>query len=138
MSFRPFVRLAVVGFVGLAAAGAARAPVLPPVQPGAWTVSFEPSASRAPRTLCIGDVTGFGQLEHRGAGCARFTVEADRRGATVHYTCGGSGFGRTIVRVLTPRSVSIETQGVEGERPYSYRADARRSGACEGQGAGRR
>jgi hypothetical protein len=51
--------------------------------------------------------------------------------ATVHYSCPGSGWGRTTVRVETPRLARVETQGIAGKAPFAFTAEARRVGACD-------
>ena len=64
----------------------------------------------------------------------RVVLSNDVKGATVHYTCPANGFGRTSVRVETPRLAKIDTQGIMGNAPFAYRAEARKVGACSGGG----
>jgi hypothetical protein len=49
---------------------------------------------------------------------------------TVHYTCPGSGHGRTTIRKETNRLVQIDTQGIASGSPFSRTFEARRGGSC--------
>ena len=48
----------------------------------------------------------------------------------IEYSCGGGGFGRSKVDVITPRSLRIETQGISDNLPFGYVLQARRVGDC--------
>jgi hypothetical protein len=76
------------------------------------------------------------QVQHRNSPCSRLVIATDTSGATVQYTCPAGGFGRTSIRVETPRLAQIDTQGIVDNTPFGYRAEARRVGPCGG-GAGR-
>jgi len=82
------------------------------------------------QSLCLGDPILLAQLEHQGPPCAREIIESDATGGTIRYTCRGRGFGHSTLRVETPRLVKIHTQGINGARPFAFRAEARRIGDC--------
>lgn len=126
------------GAFGLAGVIAAAAPVFafaPPVvealagiDRGRWQVSDSQGAEA--RSICLGDPAALLQLEHRGADCPLEVLASGPGTATVQYSCPGRGFGHTSIRVETPRLVRIDTQGLADGRPFAYRAEARRVGAC--------
>lgn len=104
------------------------------LEPGLWQVR-ELNNSHAPsRSVCIGDPTHLIQLEHREQPCSRLIITNDPQAVTVHYTCPSNGFGRTSMRVQTPRIAKIDTQGIVDNAPFAYRAEARRMGPCRPQG----
>jgi hypothetical protein len=70
------------------------------------------------------------QVQHRNSPCSRLVIANNERGATVQYTCPAGGFGRTSILVETPRLAQIDTQGIVGNTPFGYRAEARRIGPC--------
>lgn len=104
-------------------------PALAQLTPGRWQIQRLDTAEPG-RTICLGDPLALLQLEHRGRGCARDMVTSDATGGTLHYTCKGRGFGHSKLRIETPRLVRIETQGIANNRPFAYRAEARRVGIC--------
>lgn len=108
--------------------------VLGKLEPGAWQLREVGGNRRAPASLCLGDPHLLLQLEHRNAPCSRLIVHQDDRSATVHYTCPAAGYGQTLLTVETPRLVKVDTQGIVGSRPFSYRLEARRVGDCRRSG----
>ena len=70
------------------------------------------------------------QIRQPASACSRYVITNDKQVATVHYTCPGSGHGRTTVRVETPRLAQVETQGVVGAEPFDISIEARRVGSC--------
>ena len=50
--------------------------------------------------------------------------------ATIHYTCPGSGHGRTTILVETPRLFHLQSQGIAGGAPFDFDYEVRRVGAC--------
>jgi hypothetical protein len=82
------------------------------------------------RSICLGDPTALVQLEHPGVGCDHEVVADGRGAATVQYSCPGHGYGHTSIRVETPRLARVDTQGLADGRPFSYRSEARKVGAC--------
>ena len=123
----------VLGVAVLAAAPAlALAPAglqaLSQLERGRWEIVESGGGRRAP--VCLGDPMQLVRLEHRGGSCTVEAAEPAADGGTVQYSCPGRGFGHTHVRVETPRLAKIDTQGLVGGRPFAYRAEARRVGAC--------
>jgi hypothetical protein len=102
------------------------------LEPGQWQLRDLDNARAAPQSMCVADGGGLVQIRHRGAPCSRLVISQDQEAATVHYTCPANGFGRTSVRVETPRLAQIDTQGIINNAPFAYRAEARRVGPCRG------
>ena len=134
MQVGTMARLAVAGSLlgaGLAAAPAA-APTLAAVariEPGQW--QLRPLDGDAPpRALCIADATMLIQYGHADVRCQHFVIANDANLATVHYTCTGTGHGQTSVKVATPRSFNLDTQGVLNGAPFDEHYEARRLGVC--------
>ena len=50
--------------------------------------------------------------------------------AEIHYTCADGGFGQSKMTLITPRSLTIDTQGISGNLPFHYMLHARRVGDC--------
>jgi len=99
------------------------------LEPGRWQIrDLDSEVDR--QSLCLGDPILLAQLEHQGPPCAREIIESGPSGGTVRYTCRGRGFGHSTIRVETPRVVKIHTQGINGAKPFSFRAEARRVGDC--------
>lgn len=118
----------------LVCAAPALAFVIPDIGPlsklerGRWVVREIEGPQR--HSLCLGSSTALVQLEHRGVACSGEILATDGSGGTIHYTCPGRGFAQTSVHVETPRLARIDTQGLLDGRPFAYRAEARRVGAC--------
>ncbi len=99
------------------------------LQPGEWSLRGD-TRTAGNRSLCVSDATAFLQIEHGTAICSRFIIASDARTATVHYTCPGSGHGRTTIRTESPRLVQIETQGIINNQPFAAFWEGRRTGEC--------
>lgn len=105
------------------------------IEPGLWQV-------RAPgepqRNICVNDGKALIQLRHPTNVCTRLVIANDRDRTTIHYSCPGAGWGRTTLRVETPRLARIDTRGIIDKAPFAFLAEARRIGPCgERFGAGR-
>jgi hypothetical protein len=100
------------------------------LEPGLWQVREFGSPRGAARSLCVADPGMLMQIQHGSAPCSRLVISDQAKGATVHYTCPANGFGRTSVRVETPRLAKIDTQGIFDNAPFAWRAEARRVGPC--------
>jgi hypothetical protein len=100
------------------------------LEPGRWEVRR--FAGNSLGTICLGDPTLLGQVQHRGARCDREVMSSSSNGrlVTVQYSCRGTGSGRTSLRVETPRLVQIDSQGLDRGTPFAIRAEARRVGPC--------
>jgi hypothetical protein len=94
---------------------------------GRWQLRDSAGQSRS---ICLGDPAVLIQLEHSGVSCEREILASEKGGATVQYSCPGRGFGHTSICIETPRLARIDTQGLVDGRPFSYRAEARKVGAC--------
>ena len=82
------------------------------------------------RSICVQDGSELIQLRHRGPACNRFVVEDSANEITVQYTCRGNGYARTHIRRETNSLAQIDSQGIEGGRPFQFAAEARRVGSC--------
>lgn len=82
--------------------------------------------------LCVASPLALAQFEHANANCTRDVVREAGSAATIQYSCGGGGFGHSIVKVITRRSLRIETQGISANAPFKYVLQARRLGNCPG------
>jgi len=101
---------------------------------GLWQLDVQ---GRAPKLMCVTDPTALVQIEHAQPGCSRFTIANEPRSSTVHYSCQRAGWGRTTVRVDTPRAAAIRTQGISHNAPFDYLVEAHRVGSCGAQSAQR-
>lgn len=106
------------------------------LEPGLWQLR-NLDDRRPLDSICIGDPNLLMQVQHRNSPCSRLVIANAVGGATVQYTCPAGGFGRTSIRVETPRLAQIDTQGIVDNTPFGYRAEARRVGPC-GAGSGNR
>ena len=96
---------------------------------GQWSVTSHDGGPS--RTLCLSSPSQLVQLRHSGTTCRRYVVEETADRLTVQYTCKGNGYGRTSLRKETPTLVQIESQGIVRGRPFQFKAEARRTGACK-------
>jgi hypothetical protein len=125
--------------VGYAATGAVASHAQPirlaatsGLEPGLWQIREEGHESRK---ICVSDPGAFVQLRHANMPCSRLVIANQPGTATVHYSCPGAGWGRTTLKVVTPRAVTIDTQGIAGNAPFAFTADARRVGDCAARSA---
>lgn len=115
-----------------AAALALGAATLPPVlssSGGLWEVGRSATGVGAER-ICLPNAAALAQWEHRGKQCSRTVISSTSEQAVIHYTCQGKDFGQSTVRVITPRTLRIDTQGISEGFPFSYVLHARRAGNC--------
>lgn len=99
------------------------------IQPGAWQLRAL-DGSAPPRRICLSDPAELIQLRHPGAACSRFVLDNSPDLATIHYTCTGSGYGRTTIKVETRELIRIESQGLNNQAPFQMTFEARRVGSC--------
>lgn len=123
-----FALLAVPGRTQNAQAG--EMPALSMVQPGQWLLKSRTETPQI-RSICVSDVRALLQVEHGAAVCNRFVIANTPRETTVHYTCPGSGHGRTTIRVETPRLIQIDSQGIANQEPFALELEGRRVGECK-------
>jgi hypothetical protein len=115
--------LAVIGSAAVAGA-------LSNVVPGVWEITGAPGA-KSPAKACFPSLDALTQYEHRASSCSRKVLTDAGNSLDVQYSCGGSGFGRSQLKVITPRSLRIETQGISDGLPFHYVLQARRVGDCD-------
>jgi hypothetical protein len=104
------------------------------LETGLWQLDVR---GRSPRQICVADPVSLVQIEHDQPGCSRFVIANGPKSSTVHYSCQRAGWGRTTVRVETPRTAVIQTQGISRNAPFDYTVEARRVGPCGAQSAAR-
>jgi len=127
------VRIAFAALMTLSAGMVVSATVpraLAPAAGGLWEISKN-AAGREPTRLCVPSPDVLAQFEHRQSRCTRSVVRNSGNVAEIHYTCADGGFGRSEVTLVTPRSLTIDTQGISGGLPFHYKLYARRTGDCE-------
>ena len=135
------VKLGLLGFaMGSAwiAAGAAwtsawaqRATPLNAVAQGEWRLSEIDGPGRM--SVCVADPGTLLQLRQSGTSCTRFVLDSDRSSVTAHYTCGGTGHGRSVLTVRSAHSIKLETQGITRGAPFAADYDGRLVGPCPGR-----
>lgn len=132
------VKLALLGFVagsawiaaGVAWTGAwaQRAAPLQAVAHGEWQLSEIDGPGRV--SLCVADPGTLLQLRQAKANCSRTVLDSGRSSMTVHYSCGGTGHGRSVLTVHSASSIRLETQGVTGGAPFAAEYDGKLIGPC--------
>lgn len=95
---------------------------------GTWEIR-ERGEDRASR-VCVRSERDLVQLRHRGETCRRVVVDDNGTSATVQYSCGGSGYGRTQIRRESPDLVQLRSDGIDRGAPFSFEAEGRRVGEC--------
>ena len=108
------------------------AATLPPTIGGAgglWEVSRSATGAAAER-ICVPQASVLAQWEHRRGQCTRVVISSTASEAVIHYTCPAGDFGHSKFKVITPRTLRIETQGISGGFPFNYVLHARRIGDC--------
>lgn len=131
---RSSVRILLAASVGLSAAGllaAVQPRALAPAAGGFWDVS-QSANGHAPTRVCVPTPDVLAQFEHRNGRCTRVVIRDSGTTTEIHYTCADGGFGRSVMTLVTPRSLSIDTQGISGGLPFHYKLYARRMGDCQG------
>jgi sarcosine oxidase gamma subunit len=137
MKSRRTAHRVLAGFLAAAGLGAAAPAVAPQllalakVEGGEW--QLKAAGSQTTRSLCVSDPGVLLQLGHAGAQCSRFVIADAPDAATVHYTCPGSGHGRTTIAIETPRLFRLQTQGIADGAPFDLDYEGRRVGACAGK-----
>ena len=109
---------------------AQRPAALAQTSPGLWELSGIPGTPAAVKQ-CVADTAALARIEHRGQNCTQVVISDAPGTAVIHYTCPTSGFGRSKLTVITPRSLRIETQGISAKYPFNYVIQARRLGTCQ-------
>jgi len=102
---------------------------LAPASGGLWDVSTSASGHN-PTRICVPSVDVLAQFEHRNARCTRNVTRDSGTSAEINYQCSNGEFGRSAMTLVTPRSLTIDTQGISGGLPFHYKLYARRMGDC--------
>ena len=139
MVMRKSVRIGLTAFAILSAAslGAASLPrALAPASGGLWEVSTSANGHN-PTKLCVASPDVLAQFEHRSGRCTRNVIRDAGSSVEINYTCTDGGFGRSAMTLVTPRSLTIDTQGISGGLPFHYKLYARRMGDCRPQSVSR-
>jgi hypothetical protein len=124
------VILAAAGAAAMLALTAAQRPgALGQASPGLWEISGVQGA-KSPIRQCVGDLAVLAQFEHRGRNCSSRLISSSGSSTIIEYRCGGAGFGRSKIDVITPRNLRIDTQGISDNLPFGYVLQARRVGDC--------
>jgi hypothetical protein len=130
-SRRAMCRAFVLGAAIAASAGMARnaspLPALGMLEPGLWQLRGEDDSRQ---TLCVADPYSLIQLRHGATPCSRLVIANEKNAVTIHYSCPGAGWGRTTLRVETPRLARIDSQGIAKNEPFAFIVEARRIGSC--------
>jgi hypothetical protein len=95
---------------------------------GAWDLRVRDGGVQ--RRICLRSGREFIQIRHRQAGCSHIVVQDGADEVVVQYTCRGNGYGRTSIRREGSSLVQIRSQGVEGDTPFVFSAEARHTGPC--------
>lgn len=126
------ITVATLGMAGLALTVPAFAQpaltMLDGLKRGAWELKYRDGTP--PRRICVRSGREFIRLRHPGGDCNRFVVEDAKNGVTVQYTCRGDGYGRTNIRRESAELVQVDSQGIQGGRPFQFSLEARYAGAC--------
>jgi hypothetical protein len=129
-AMRRVVILTAVGAATVLALTAAQQPgAFAQASPGLWEISGAEGA-KSPIRQCIGDLSVLAQFEHRGRNCSSWVISSTASSTIIEYRCGGAGFGRSKIDVITPRNLRIDTQGISNNLPFGYVLQARRVGDC--------
>jgi hypothetical protein len=120
---------AIISFLGAGIVAATVPRALDPAAGGLWEVS-KSANGHEPTRVCVPSPDVLAQFEHRNGRCTRTVIRDSGTSAEITYSCTDGGFGRSAVTLLTPRSLTIDTQGISGGFPFHYKLYARRMGDC--------
>lgn len=126
------IGLSLVGGLSVAAAMPSLT-ALSRVEHGQWQLKSVGTNDET-QTLCLTDPRVLLHYRHDMAHCQHVVVTNDINTTTVHYTCQGS-HGQTMVKVATPRSFNLDTQGIIKGAPFEDSYEARYIGQCSAASA---
>jgi hypothetical protein len=132
MVMRNKVRIGIAGLLTLSAAYVAVASVpraLAPAMGGLWEVS-QSATGHNPTRICVASPELLANFEHRQQRCTRNIVSDSGTETLISYNCAGGGFGQSKMKLITPRTLRIDTQGISDNQPFHYQLHARRVGNC--------
>lgn len=116
------------GVLMLCAAHAQPPAAAPNVARGEWR--FQEIDGPGRRRICVRRAGDLLSVDQPVATCRHAVVVSDRRSMVSHYACAGVGSGRSVVTVLDPAAIRLETQGVTRGAPYAAEYDGRWVGRC--------
>ncbi|RDV07586.1 hypothetical protein DXH95_09705 [Sphingorhabdus pulchriflava] len=122
-----------VGASSHAAAQADASGLLDSLERGRWQLRSVGSsaASLTVSQLCLGESRYLAQIQHGSTTqCSHFVVKSTPSSVTISYSCKGAGQGLTTIRKENDRLVQIQSQGIHNGSPFSFSAEARRTGPC--------
>lgn len=123
-----------VALLALPLIGSAVPPVgLAGVEPGLWEVSRSANG-HSPRRICLRALPELAAIAHPGERCTRVLLRSGPGTSLYDVTCPAGDFARSMIRVTTPRSVKLETQGIHRGEPFDFALYARRVGSCTRSG----
>jgi len=100
------------------------------VSAGQWEIRPRIAGAKTEK-ICIRDAARLLTLRHRGAICDDpFVIENTASIATVSYSCGAKGHGRTTIKAESSGLIQLNTQGIANNSPFSFAAEGRRTGSC--------
>lgn len=117
----------------IAAAAPPKTKTLAGAAPGLWELSGVPEA-KTPVRECLTNFAALAQYEHRTRSCIAGVDSDSGKVAVIHYSCGPSDFGHTSIKLITPRNLKVDTQGISDGLPFAYVLEARRLGECKVSG----
>lgn len=123
------VSAALLAFSVAAPAQAPELALLGQLQKGEWTLKMRGS-TEAGEKICLGDPAKLLQIRHRGSSCSRYVIEDNAVAVRVSYKCGPTDHGTTTLRRESRELIQLQTQGIEGNAPFSFSAEGRRTGSC--------
>jgi len=96
---------------------------------GLWELSGIPGA-KASAKQCVADPVDLAFVEHKAAECSHQILADSGDTLRLSYRCSGAGFGQATIKVVTPRSLRVDVQGIADGAPYAYVMQAHRLGDC--------
>lgn len=126
-----FVRMILLFLTFVLAMPAVAAPSLRALsnwQPGQW--QSKGSGGQAPVSMCLQSPDLLLLAGRANASCRFSTIEDATNAAVVTYQCSEGRQGRTELRRDTAELYTINTQGLEGGRPFAGRTEWKRLGSC--------
>ncbi len=99
------------------------------LQSGEWTIRDR--ETRSSSRICLKSGTELIRLRHGSDGaCKNYLVEDGPSRIAVQYSCRKSSYGLTTIRRESSTLVQVTSEGMSNGRPFSFSAEARRTGAC--------
>ncbi len=119
-------------FMAFSVSAPAQAPelaLLNSLQKGEWTLKARGSDNGGQK-VCLGDPGILLQIKHSGVACSRYVIQDTPNSIRVSYKCGSSDHGVTTIKRESSGLVQIQSQGIEGNAPFSFSVEGRRTGTC--------